>query len=180
MRRILVAGSSGAGKSTLARQLSRLLDLPYTELDALHHGPNWIPRPDFRSDVVELIAQPEWVTEWQYTSVKPLLVARADTVVWLDYRRPLVMWRVTTRTIRRKVRGEVLWNGNREPSLFHSFFHPMGVVPWSWRTHARNRREAVDLATTAPHLRVVRLRSPQAAAAWLRDLQGGDRSQPRP
>lgn len=174
MQRIIVAGSSGAGKSTLAREVSRLLDLPYTELDALHHGPNWTPRPDFRSDVEQFTAQDSWVTEWQYTAVKPLLAERADTVVWLDYPRPLVIWRVTTRTVRRNLSGEILWNGNREPGLFHCFFHPMGVVPWSWRTHGRNRREVVQLAATAPHLRTIRLPSPAVATAWLRELQRND------
>ncbi len=167
-RRILVAGSSGAGKSTLARQLAQRLDLPYTELDALHHGPNWTPRPQFMEDVDRFSSETSWVTEYQYTQVKPLLAARADTVVWLDYGRALVLWRVASRTVRRRLRGEVLWNGNREPGLFHSFLHPMGVVPWSVRTHSRNRREMASLCGHQ-HLVVVRLSTPAETGAWLDD-----------
>lgn len=170
MRRVLVAGSSGAGKSSLAREVSSRLGLMYTELDALHHGPNWTPRPEFRADVEQLAAQENWITEWQYSAIKSFLAEQADTLVWLDYRRPLVMWRVSTRTIMRTVSGEVLWNGNREPGLFHSFLNPMGVVQWSWRTHARNRREVLALAATMPHLRIIHLRRPQEATIWLEAL----------
>jgi len=41
VKRINVKGTSGSGKSTFAAELARRLDLPYVELDALHHGPNW-------------------------------------------------------------------------------------------------------------------------------------------
>jgi adenylate kinase family enzyme len=41
VKRVNVKGSSGSGKSTFARELAAKLDLPYVELDALHHGPNW-------------------------------------------------------------------------------------------------------------------------------------------
>lgn len=170
MRRVLVAGSSGAGKSTVARAVAGKLNLPYSELDALHHGPNWTPRQEFRADVERLAAREAWVTEWQYTRVKTLLAERADTVIWLDYVRPLVLWRVVKRTIMRKVRNEELWNGNREPSLFHSFMHPDGVVPWAMRTHSRNAREVELLVIEQPRLRVIRLRNPQQATAWLRAL----------
>jgi adenylate kinase family enzyme len=37
----LVIGVSCSGKTTLGGILARRLDLPYVELDALHHGPNW-------------------------------------------------------------------------------------------------------------------------------------------
>jgi adenylate kinase family enzyme len=41
VRRVNVKGISGSGKSTFAVELARRLELPYIELDALHHGPNW-------------------------------------------------------------------------------------------------------------------------------------------
>ena len=44
--------------STLARQVAARFALPYVELDALHHGPQWQPRPSFRDDIVALAAWP--------------------------------------------------------------------------------------------------------------------------
>ncbi|MFE6924537.1 AAA family ATPase [Nocardia sp. NPDC057663] len=45
-RRISVVGTSGSGKSTLARRISRQLDIPYIELDAIHHQPVWTTPAD--------------------------------------------------------------------------------------------------------------------------------------
>ena len=56
-RRIAVAGVSGSGKSTLARRISAALDLPYVEMDALHHGPGWTVQPTFEADVDALVAE---------------------------------------------------------------------------------------------------------------------------
>ena len=56
--RILIAGPSGSGKTTFAARLGRLLDIPHTEMDSLHWGPNWTPRPSFEADVQALIERP--------------------------------------------------------------------------------------------------------------------------
>ena len=41
MKRVNVKGTSGSGKTTFAQELAKRLEVPYVELDALHHGPNW-------------------------------------------------------------------------------------------------------------------------------------------
>ena len=42
---------------------------------------------------------------------------RADTVVWLNYSLPLILWRLTRRTFRRAVLKEEYLHGNRgEPT----------------------------------------------------------------
>jgi adenylate kinase family enzyme len=57
VKRVNVKGSSGSGKSTFARELAAKLDLPYVELDALHHGPNWSePTPaEFRDRIRPIV-----------------------------------------------------------------------------------------------------------------------------
>ena len=110
--RILIAGPSGSGKTTFAARLGRLLDIPHTEMDSLHWGPNWTPRPSFEADVQALIERPAWITEWQYPQVRGRLLERADVVIYLRYSRAVVMWRVVRRTVRRAVTGQRLWADN--------------------------------------------------------------------
>lgn len=167
-RRIVVAGGSGAGKTTLARQLGVALDLPYVEMDGLFHGPGWTPRPEFEAEVESFIGQDAWVTEWQYSLVRARLAQRADTMIWLDYARPVVMQRVIIRTVVRWLLRQELWNGNYEPSLVTAFTHPTeGIVRWAWDTHDRARRQVGEYTAGAPHLRIVRLRRPRDARQLL-------------
>ena len=80
-RRVLVAGTSGAGKTTLAARVGVALDLPHIEIDALHHGPGWERRSDFEADVAAFAATEGWVTEWQYSEVRGLLLERCDLAI---------------------------------------------------------------------------------------------------
>jgi adenylate kinase family enzyme len=170
-RRVLVAGASGAGKSTMAGELARRLDLPYTELDSLYHGPSWTPREAFVDDVTAIALSDAWVSEWQYRSVRPLLLARAELLVVLDYSRAIVTGRVVLRTVRRRLRRIELWNGNREPAFRTFFTDPEHIVRWSWSSFARNRSTTRALvADPPPGLEVVHLSSPRAARRWMRRL----------
>src|SRR5262245_66425581 len=116
MRRVVVVGTSGAGKTTLARALAVRLGVPHVELDALDHQPGWTPAPTerFRAEVADRLQGDGWVVDGNYARVQDVVWPRADAVVWLDLGRPLVMWRIVGRTLRRVIRGEELWNGNRE------------------------------------------------------------------
>jgi adenylate kinase family enzyme len=169
VRRVLVAGSPGAGKTTMARALAGRLDLPHTELDALFHGPGWVPRREFEADVDALLASGRWVTEYQYARVRPRLLAAADAVVWLDHPWPTVAGRLLRRTVDRAVRRRELYNGNREvPRNWLRGSHPLWTV--AGRRFSRIRAEnAARFAAEARRrgLVVVRLRGARAADRWL-------------
>lgn len=167
-KRVLLAGTSGSGKTTLAERIAVHLAIPRTELDALHHGPAWTPRPEFADDVARLVVQPGWVTEWQYAPVRELLLDSADCLVWLDLPRALVLRRVVRRTLRRRVRREVLWNGNVEPPLRTILVDPDHIVRWAWRTHARTAERVAAARRRRPDLPVVRLTGAVAVDAWVR------------
>lgn len=171
-RRVLVAGTSGAGKSTLAGRLAVLLGIPHTELDGLYHGPGWTRRPAFVADVERLVAGEAWVTEWQYRAVRPLLLQRAEMIVWLDLPLRLRMRRVVVRTLRRRVRDVELWNGNREPRLRTIVSDQDHIIRWAWRTRHQFRGLPSHVAEMAPHLTVVRLRSQEDVERWLAELAG--------
>jgi adenylate kinase family enzyme len=105
VQRVSVVGVTGSGKSTLARDLARALAVPVLELDSVFHQAGWVSLDsgEFRRRAVSAAAAERWVIDGNYTAVLPVVWARADTVVWLDLPRRLVMWRVTTRTLRRVI-----------------------------------------------------------------------------
>jgi len=170
VRRIIVVGTSGSGKTTLAARISDRLGIPHHEIDALSHGPNWTPRPTFLADVEAFASTEAWVTEWQYTDARPILLARATLAVWLDYPLWLRMSRNVRRTVHRRVNRVELWNGNHEPALWTFFTDPDHIIRWAWRTRHKYDGLEQRLAETRPDLPVVRLRSQADADAWLASL----------
>ena len=154
-RRVLVAGTSGAGKTTVARSLAGILHIPHVEIDALFHGPGWSRRDSFEADVRAFSAQPQWVTEWQYSAARELLAGRADLLVWLDLPRATVMYQVIRRTLSRRLRRTVLWNGNTEPALRTICTDPEHIVRWAWSTHHLTAPRVAALSARRPDLIIV-------------------------
>lgn len=162
-----MAGTSGSGKTTTAARIAAVLQIPHVEIDSLFHGPDWTPRPTFEADVHRFVAQPAWVIEWQYASVRTHLAERADLLVWLDVPRSQVMRQVIRRTLVRRLRREELWNGNREPPLWTILTTEDNIVRWAWRTHPRSAERVRSLLRERPDLTVVRLSSRSEIGQWL-------------
>lgn len=171
--RIAVIGMTATGKSTLARHLARLLDVPHVELDGIVHGPNWVDlsKEEFHARTAEALSGDGWVADGNYSAVRDLTIDQADTVVWLDYPIIIPLWRVFPRTLRRIIRKEELWNGNRE-TWRGALFGRDSLVVWILTKHHTRRREfaAVFSAPEHAHRTLVRLRSPRATARWLRGI----------
>ncbi len=169
MKRVNLKGTSGSGKSTFGVELARRLDLPYVELDALHHGPNWSEPTDkeFRARVREAMdAAPEgWVIDGNYEGkLGDLVLADADTIVWLDLPFRVKARRLWQRTAQR-IRDDVeLWSGNKE-SWRGVLWSRDSLFSWMVRTHFLHRREWPDRFAGDP--RFVRLRSVAEARRWL-------------
>ncbi|MFJ4656830.1 AAA family ATPase [Nocardia sp. NPDC088792] len=177
MYRILVGGISGSGKSTLAAAVSARLAIPYHELDALHHGPGWTKRDSFEDEVHAFAGEPVWICDDQYHRfLGDLLWERADTILWLDLPRHIVITRVVRRSLIRIITRRALWSGNRETwrQLVCDPTHP---VRWAWTQHGVRRNETVTRIADHPHVRVVRLTSPREVRRWLGALPS--RSAPR-
>ncbi|MFG1878507.1 AAA family ATPase [Sphaerisporangium sp. NPDC049003] len=170
MERILVAGISGAGKTTMARALSARLRLPFYEMDSLHFaGPDWATNPDFHQQIAKIASTPGWVFDsFGYPEVRDLLWTRADTVVWLDYSRAVIMPRILRRSLLRTLRRERIFGGNVETwSDWLSREHP---ARWAWSQHAARRAEIGRRARDPRFepLQVIRFASPRKADEWLR------------
>jgi adenylate kinase family enzyme len=175
MDRIVLVGNSGAGKTSMARILAERLGLRHSELDAIFHQPGWtaLDEVDFRARVSALVDEPRWVIDGNYETVRGITWARADTVIWLDLPRWLVMRRIVWRSARRVLGRQVLWNGNRESLRNSLSWNPeRSVVRWAWVSHARTRERYVGAMgdPTFSHLTFVRLRSDAAIRAFVDTL----------
>lgn len=173
--RIIIVGTSGAGKTTLARQIAQKTNRTHIELDSIWWGENWTPidYEAFKSQLFQKIedAQNGWVIDGNYSRVRPLLWQQADTIIWLDYPRWLIYWRVLTRTIRRVFTRQKLWGKNHE-TFRNSFLSKDSILMWAHTSYSKNKERYTKLSQSPEyaHLTFIRLTSPQATKAYLNSL----------
>lgn len=178
MRRISIVGPSGAGKSTLAAELETRLGLPHVELDAVYHQAGWLPLETqaFREVVRAAVLRDTWIVDGNYSKVRDLILARADTVIWLRYGRWLSTRRLLLRSIGRVVTRAELWNGNTERARdFLDLGDPENLLRWSWASHEKHRRrygrELVD--PTNHHITYVLLEDQRQTDEFVGGLGSG-------
>lgn len=179
MKRVAVVGIPGAGKTTMARGIAERLNLTHIELDAYFHKPNWEPTEsaEFTANIRHAMGQaPDgWVMCGAYDShIDPIRDAECDTIVWLDYSRPVVMNRLVRRTVRRAATREELWNGNREPlTNFFGWDPATNVIRYAWVNFDKRRtgyeHKVNDGAWDRPV--VHRFRHPRDAERFLTGLR---------
>lgn len=102
MQRIMVIGCCGAGKSTLSKKLHEILKLELIHLDRHYWKPNWVetPRSEWEPIVRELAAKDSWIIDGNYGSTMDIRLARADTVIYMDFNTPTCLYRVCSRAIK--------------------------------------------------------------------------------
>jgi hypothetical protein len=165
----VVASASANGKTTLALRLASALDAPFTELDALVHGPGWTETPDaeLMAVVGPLVAAERWVIDGTYVhKLGTLVLDAADLVVWLDLPTRVWLPRLLRRTVRRVRGGEELWNGNRE--TWGSLWGRDGLVVWGLRSQRQRRRAWPQLLAGRE---LVRLRTPREVDDFARAFE---------
>ncbi len=156
MKRVMIFGASGSGKSTLARDLGAITGLPVIHIDPMYWKAGWVQRD--RAETTALVrkamAQDRWVFEGNHHATFPERIARADTVVFLDFPTPVRLWRVIRRTLRflGKTRPDM---GEGCPERFEAEFIFKWVAGYRWRSYARDLAvlEGLPADTCAFHLR---------------------------
>jgi adenylate kinase family enzyme len=175
--RLLVVGSTGSGKSTFAGALAARIGAPHIEVDALNWDPGWnnLSQTDpetFRARVRKAIEPQAWTCDGNYSVARPLIVARATHMVWLDYPRSVIMRRVLRRSFVRAIQGDELWPGTGNREDFRRWLDKEHPIRWAWDTHAYRRTSLEALFADASTAGLVkhRLRYPREAAPLLERL----------
>ena len=180
-RRIHVIGNSSSGKSTLAARLSRALDVPFVELDALNWLPGWVGLN--ATDPAELERRIQaategdgWVVAGSYMGFcQRIFWPRLETVIWLDLSMGLLLARMLRRSWIRWRSEELLWGTNREsfwPQL--AFWRKEDSLAWWIVTqHGRKRRTLVACMSDPrwAHIRFIRLRTAAEVEAFAAALE---------
>ena len=173
MKKISVRGAAGSGKSTLACAVADKIGVKFIDLDDLFWLPGWVGRSDeeFLAEVRKATEGTAWVLAGNYTRIQDSLKDQIDTVIWLDYPKPLVMKRVIVRTLRRSIRREACCNGNYERP-FRAFYHPDSIIWWAFTTHAKVHRRCDEFFADQQNAgkQLIKFRTPREAEAWLRQL----------
>lgn len=177
--RVVVVGTSGAGKSTLARTLAARLGSNHIELDAIHWLTGWVANDpeQFRLAIRQAVSADRWVVDGNYARNRDLIWPRATTIIWLDYRFPLVFSRAVYRTVKRIVTRETIFNGNRE-TIGGALLSLDGVPAWVVRRYRVVRREYSALFAGGHHeqARVIVLKRPKETQRFLAETFPGNAS----
>ncbi|KAI8992918.1 hypothetical protein BD414DRAFT_458308 [Trametes punicea] len=180
--RVYIVGNSGIpihSSSTVARELSKILRLPYISLDNLYWKPGWgQPSTDeFRASVrAALDMDPRgWIVDGRYEKkLGGMVSSEATDVIWLD--PPLLLYfpRLCWRTFLRLLRLEPPCSPGCEERL-REVFSREGIIWWSLSNHwAVRKREEELCRSDGVHVGGKRRRIGgwgRELAAWKRDVQ---------
>ena len=119
--RIIVTGRPGAGKTRLARELASHLRRDLIRLDPLitdEHSRRK-PEEDIAPALSAVARQEEWVLEGMGQDIPQHAWKRATTVIWLDLRRGILIWRLFKRAFPKKLARLPVWGGIRYTLVGH-------------------------------------------------------------
>jgi hypothetical protein len=157
----VVAGCAGSGKSTFARQLAARTALPLVERDAL----GVLGSPSYLATLESLVLEPRWILDGAPYYLDDLVYGTADTVIFLDYPKSVVMWRV----LRRTVSVELLRRPSGAhhpgvPSVWRDKTHPLR---WAWSSHRSRHEEGLALTNRLADTAFLRFTRPAQTERWL-------------
>jgi hypothetical protein len=164
-QRVVVIGCPGAGKTRFAALLARRIAARHIERDRL----GTLGSPAFCAAVSSAIAAERWVFDGPPYFVEAEVYAAAQVVIWLDYRRSLILARAIRRALRRTV-GPVE-PGQTFLDRFRQWVAPGGprfmLAVYDARRQEFGRLSQHPLLAETP---VLRFGTPIAAVEWLAAL----------
>jgi len=165
-KRIMVIGSSGSGKSTTARRIGEITGLPVFHMDNLWWLPGWQPRdPDEMYAMhTDIIAQPEWVFDGNYSSTRDERMQRADTVIFLDFHRTTCLWRV--------IKRRAMYHGKSRPDMTKGCHEKLDwqLIKMIWGHQKKRAGKLAWLAEIPPPKQVFHLKGNRAVKKFLQEI----------
>lgn len=165
-KRILIIGSPGAGKSTLSMKLSRITGLELYHMDRLYWLPGWIPVQDdiFVERLRSVLSGESWIIDGNYQNSLQQRIERSDTIIYLDYRRSICLFRSLKRTFISSGQREDITEGCEEKL-------DIKFLKWIWNYRKKYRKETMDLLDSTTSKRVLVFTSPGKLAVFLSSLE---------
>ncbi|MEZ4885814.1 MAG: DNA topology modulation protein [Chitinophagales bacterium] len=141
MKRILIIGSGGSGKSTLSIRLQKILQIPLIHLDQHYWSANWVEptKPDWEQKIKHLMDGEMWIMDGNYSNTLEMRLAKADTVIFLDFPR----WKCIIRVLKRNLQ----YHGSDRPSMAEGCPEKISVefLTYLWKFPQRSRPKMLRL-----------------------------------
>ncbi|MCO4781141.1 MAG: AAA family ATPase [Candidatus Cloacimonetes bacterium] len=175
MKKINVIGTSGSGKSTFAKKLSKKLNIPYVEMDALFWGKNWsMPNDKVLFERLEkALDQDDWVLDGNYTRTTPIKWKKVDTIIWVDLNIIQTLYQSISRALNRIFTQKELWPNTGNKESFRNLFSSDSIVWWTIKTYKKNRVKYNTIKSNPAyeHIEIVHLQSRKECERYLNQIQ---------
>lgn len=164
-KKIIVIGSPGAGKSTFSIGLSSITGIQLHHLDRIHWLPGWIPvkQEEFDHSVRRILSGDSWIIDGNYQRTLAERFERADTVIFLDFKRYICLYRSLKRTLTSRTPRADLTEGCEERVNLE-------FLRWIWNYGKRDRPSTLAEINESEGKRILRFTSPGQLNIFLKNL----------
>ncbi len=175
-KRINIVGSSGSGKSTFGKKLSSSVGIPYIEMDEIFWGPNWYrpEKEEFYAKIENRITGDSWILDGNYSKSTHVKWKNVQTVIWLDYPYPRIIFQTIRRAISRIISQQEMWPGTENKESFRrAFLSKESIILWSLSnlTKVRKKYKRLMKDPEYSHINFIRLKSNKHSNKLLENIQ---------
>ena len=165
--KIYIVGPVGSGKTRLAQEIEKVMHIPRYELDKIIHPNEDIKRSEKEatSELGIILNKPDWIIEDVGRVCFGQGLLRAETIILLNYHLLFLLYRVTIRWIKQKLKIE---HSNYAPS-FRMLIH-MYIWVISYSVGKDDLRRRVNFFQD----KLIGLRNPKETQAFIKSLKERD------
>jgi adenylate kinase family enzyme len=173
--KINIIGTSGSGKTTFGKQLAKILNVPFIEMDALYWGPDWTgpADQDLFYRLRKALESENWVLDGNYSRTQDIKWEQVEIVIWLDFSFPRTIYQAIIRSIPRLFSQNELWPGTGNRESLRMLLSRDSIVLWTIQSYGRRKKKYLSYleADEFSHIHFHRLRSPREAYQFLIDVK---------